>query len=168
MCSVGKLSERALEIALAEMAAGAREIGGNNRGPWVRKYLALCGLPEGNPWCAAFVSWCYVEAAKSLGMQRAFKPIAGAKRVYAAAKKAGGARDQAHDAEPGDIICWTRGGANAATGHVGMVHHIDDECVIHTIEGNKTSRVALFKHPLVEPGRIGIARVDDPALVAKP
>jgi len=56
--SVGRA---ALRIAVAEMNAGATELGGNNKGRWVRKYLN--GLaPEGESWCAGFVSWCYEQA----------------------------------------------------------------------------------------------------------
>ena len=33
------------------------EIGGNNKGPWVSKFLAWVGVTEPSPWCMAFV--CY-------------------------------------------------------------------------------------------------------------
>jgi hypothetical protein len=36
---------------------GTRESGGNNRGWRVAQYLKSVGLPEGNPWCAAYVHW---------------------------------------------------------------------------------------------------------------
>lgn len=35
-----------------------REVGGNNHGPWVKKFLASTGLGEGNPWCAAAINYC--------------------------------------------------------------------------------------------------------------
>lgn len=38
---------------------GVRETSGRNDGPMVREYLASTGLPEGHPWCAAIVHWCY-------------------------------------------------------------------------------------------------------------
>jgi hypothetical protein len=41
---------------------GVRELTGNNDGVQVEKYLAAVGLPKGNPWCAAFVKWCYLQA----------------------------------------------------------------------------------------------------------
>jgi len=31
---------------------------GSNSGPWVDVVLRFVGLPPGNPWCAAAVSWC--------------------------------------------------------------------------------------------------------------
>lgn len=36
---------------------GMRETGGNNRGFKVAMYLESVNLPEGNPWCAAYVHW---------------------------------------------------------------------------------------------------------------
>lgn len=39
----------ALAAAIGELNAGAGEVGGNNSGPWVKKYLTPAGLPEGNP-----------------------------------------------------------------------------------------------------------------------
>jgi len=51
------LGRAALATAIGELKAGAGEVGGNNSGPWVKKYLAPAGLEEGEPWCASFVSW---------------------------------------------------------------------------------------------------------------
>lgn len=47
--------ETTLQAAAREV--GVVEVGGNNFGPRVRQYLADVGLPEGQPWCAAFVSF---------------------------------------------------------------------------------------------------------------
>ncbi len=165
---MGRLAEKALEIGLAELAAGAGEQGGNNRGPWVKKYLALCGLPEGSPWWASFVSLCYRQAADALGVCRPVPPIPCARRLYRAAVKVGGVR-KPEEAQPGDIICWTRDGG-PANGHVGMVVSVDVAGgVIHTLEGNSTPRVERFGRPLNgDKRRIGIARVDDQPLLVKP
>lgn len=57
------IGRAALSAAIRELKAGAGEVGGNNRGPWVKKYLAPAGLPEGNPWCASFVTWCFLAAS---------------------------------------------------------------------------------------------------------
>jgi hypothetical protein len=40
------IGRAALAAAIGELRAGAREVGGNNRGPRVKKYLALAGLDE--------------------------------------------------------------------------------------------------------------------------
>jgi len=50
----------ALEVAIGELASGAGEVGGDNRGPFVRKYLN--GMAdEGSSWCAGFVSFCFSQ-----------------------------------------------------------------------------------------------------------
>lgn len=38
---------------------GVRELTGYNDGKQVETYLKYVGLPKGQPWCAAFVSWAY-------------------------------------------------------------------------------------------------------------
>jgi len=58
--SLPDVRRKAMEIALSQV--GVREVGGNNRGPDVEKYLASVGLGPGYAWCAAFVVWCYREA----------------------------------------------------------------------------------------------------------
>ena len=67
LCIVN-LSETALSIARSEIKKGAQEVGGNNRGPFVAKYLQPSGLRPPQPWCAAFVSWCLLSASKKLGL----------------------------------------------------------------------------------------------------
>jgi hypothetical protein len=62
------LRKEALRVALTQ--DGIIERGGPNRGPEVEKYLAVVGLKGGNPWCAAFVCWCYDRAMKNLKMRR--------------------------------------------------------------------------------------------------
>ena len=46
----------ALSTAIGELKANAGEIGGNNRGPFVKKYLNGM-VSEANSWCAGFVSY---------------------------------------------------------------------------------------------------------------
>jgi len=74
LCAVGSLQghrERVVSsreratirlINEAEKHVGIRESGGNNRGPWIKKYLAITGLKEGNPWCAAFQAYIHDHA----------------------------------------------------------------------------------------------------------
>jgi hypothetical protein len=38
----------------------------HNSGPMIDAYLRAVGLPPGNPWCAAFVFWCFEEASRHL------------------------------------------------------------------------------------------------------
>ena len=48
-------------IAVAESQLHVREATGNNDGPEIRMYLRSVGLPEGNPYCAAGMTWCHDE-----------------------------------------------------------------------------------------------------------
>ena len=55
------LPERALHVARAQLDLGVREVT-SNWGPAIRLYLAVVGLFTPAPWCAAFVTWCLLEA----------------------------------------------------------------------------------------------------------
>ena len=50
-----------LVIAISQI--GVREATGNNDGAQVEAFLKVINLPKGNPWCAAFVSWVFKQAA---------------------------------------------------------------------------------------------------------
>lgn len=52
--------EEVLALAEKERLEGGtdlKEPKGDNYGPQVKKYLSFVGLTEGNPWCAAWVTW---------------------------------------------------------------------------------------------------------------
>jgi len=62
--------------ALQHLRHHAREVGGQNRGPWVRLYLhgdqrpRQAGLPQGmGAWCAGFVSTMLAQATATLGTE---------------------------------------------------------------------------------------------------
>lgn len=134
----------ALQMAKAEMAAGAGEQGGDDRGPFCRKYLAATGLDEGNDWCAAFVSWCFKEGNPGA---MSYKPTAGARATLRAFQDKGWAYDAAFDRPPmpGDIIVWWRGSKTGWKGHIGIVSGYADG-IVYTIEGNRTSHVENFSY----------------------
>jgi lysozyme family protein/peptidoglycan hydrolase-like protein with peptidoglycan-binding domain len=56
-----------VSYATQHLKQHAREVGGQNRGPWVRVYT---DGKEGNPypWCAGFATFCLKQACDSLGM----------------------------------------------------------------------------------------------------
>ncbi len=56
------LKERANIIEIAQSQLHVREIGGNNRGKDVQKFLDYVHLPAGSKWCAAYVSWVFSKA----------------------------------------------------------------------------------------------------------
>jgi peptidoglycan hydrolase-like protein with peptidoglycan-binding domain len=141
-----EIGRAALRIAIDELKAGAGEVGGNNMGPWVKKYLAPTGLAEGNSWCAAFVSWCFLQAAGGNKANMPFSYSAGARNVFNQFKTKGWIIDNSLDIpKPGDIVVWWRVSLPSGYGHIGIVHHFADGFV-YTIEGNKASSVAGFSY----------------------
>ena len=62
----GDMARAMTAYAQAHLAVHPREIGGQNRGPWVRLYM------QGNegiafPWCAGFVTFLLEQASQTLG-----------------------------------------------------------------------------------------------------
>jgi hypothetical protein len=145
----GALARKALSHAIAELNRGAGERGGNNRGPDVRRYLAPAGLSEPNNWCAAFVSWCYLQACNGAQERMPFDYTAGARALLNQFRR----KAQAHlpgvdyAPMPGDVVVWWRVKADGWQGHAGLVHQVRDGR-LYTIEGNHSSRVAGFDYVL--------------------
>ncbi|MGA9365513.1 MAG: peptidoglycan-binding protein [Bacteroidota bacterium] len=143
----GAIGRTALSTAIGELKAGACEVGGNNCGLWVRKYLEPAGLPEGNSWCASFVSWCYLNGC---GGDRNAMPIQycpGARALLGEFEDKGWAHDpqSGYQPEPGDIVTWWRVELSSWQGHVGLVHQLKDG-MLYTIEGNRSPRVQGFSY----------------------
>ena len=67
------LPDAVMQIALRHLKEHPVEIGGQNRGPWVRAYMTG---NEGNPWpwCAGFVTFVMKQAAQIMGQST---PISG-------------------------------------------------------------------------------------------
>lgn len=97
-----------------------------NHGPWIKEYLAFCGLPEGNPWCAAFVAYHLAEGGydgpwpKSMASVRSWMALAVQERLFAQTPRRG------------DLFCWVNPDGK---GHIGFVTRVVGP-VIWTIEGN--------------------------------
>ena len=114
----------------------------------MKKYLQPTGLAEGNSWCAAFVSWCFLQAANGDTSKMPFKYTAGARNIYNQFKSNGmsiAATDNGFVPQPGDIVAWWRVSMPSGLGHIGIVHHFEDG-FIYTIEGNKAANVAGFSY----------------------
>jgi hypothetical protein len=75
--STDTLQTMLIKYAQQHLAQKPQEIGGDNRGPWVRLYLNAVNTAEGNPWCAAFASYCMQQASKSMGVSEPIKGSAG-------------------------------------------------------------------------------------------
>lgn len=132
----------ALAAAIVELKAGAGEVGGNNQGPFVRKYLH--GLAaEGNPWCAGFVSYCFSQIPGGMP----FPYSVGARVLLGEFRDKSWTRKptEGYEPKPGDIVVWWRESLSSGKGHVGLVHELRDG-FLYTIEGNKSPNVQGFSY----------------------
>lgn len=136
-----------IAVCEAEANKGVREVG-KNAGPDVEKYQKSVGLGKGNPWCAAFVSWCHMT---SKGLSKPAKWCSGsavslyqvASRSSTVVKVTPADADFQNKVKPGMV--WSRAqDATAAAaarkgawcqGHTGIVVKVDS-VGFHTIEGN--------------------------------
>lgn len=132
---------KALEIAISQIGTREKPLG-SNRGPQIDKYLKTTGLnPAGGsyPWCAAFVYWCYDQAAKALGRSNPLVKTAGVLAHWNQAGTKGikrisrtAAMNNPSLIKPGMIFIMQYG---ATTGHTGMVERVSGGKLV-TIEGN--------------------------------
>ncbi len=144
---LGTLENCLLVVARAQIGRG--ESRGNNRGPDLVEFRR--GMDDESPWCAAFVSYCYEEAALLLG-QPLPRPLVrrhGAKRLGDLIEAAG---QKLTVPEPGAVAVWHRGLAGSWMGHIGIVEEYDpDTDTMVAIEGNRGAFPAVvtrFKYPL--------------------
>ena len=129
------LAAAVIDVAVEEMRARAREIGGNNQGTFVRKYLRGGEAP----WCAGFASFCVSKAADRVGVQMPFGYSGSARGIRNQLAKLGFSFNVG-DEEPyaGDLVFWWRVAPNSWQGHVGIVTDYANG-VMWTIEGNRGS-----------------------------
>jgi len=122
----------ALDIARTQI--GIRETA-PNRGPEVERYQASVGLFPGQPWCVAFVYYCFDQASKRIELPnplvRTGSVIRHFDRAPEKAKLLPNAVEEG-DVKPGAIFCIDHGNDR---GHCGIVL-IVEENGLQTIEGN--------------------------------
>ena len=133
----GLLSDAVLACAERHLAANAREVGGQNRGPWVRLYMnGLDGRPFA--WCAGFATYCVHQAAASIGVAPPLPRVFGVPRLAKIARARNRlllkpATGQRASIAPGSLFV-VRGGKHGWS-HVGIVAGVQGD-VFTTIEGN--------------------------------
>lgn len=124
-------SLRSLALAKAVREIGVQEEGGNNKGVRVESYLRAVDRWPGVPWCAAFVSWCFEEAA---GFNLPFTS-AGVEVIYNHGKKNDWIVSRPFK---GDLVLFGEGFGD----HIGFVEKvlgIGPVLVLQTVEGNTSS-----------------------------
>jgi hypothetical protein len=160
------LAAATVVVALDEMMLGAREIGGNNLGPWVDKYRRFSSYAPGGPWCAWFASWCVATACSNLGEEMPITPgfrmrnWRGARALSRACVRAGGT--WLTEPEIGALAFWERGPRGGWQQHVGIVSIIEGPSTFKCIEGNvgvAPAPVKEFSHNVGEPKLIGFVRL---------
>lgn len=138
------LLKKVLDIAGSQV--GVREQPpGSNRGPEVDQYLKCVGLDPADgsyPWCAAFVYWCFAQAAQKLKTANPAIQCAGVLEMWTRAGSSGVTRVSAAEATarpslvvPGSVFVLSTGSGN---GHTGLVESVDG-ITLTTIEGNTNS-----------------------------
>jgi peptidoglycan hydrolase-like protein with peptidoglycan-binding domain len=115
-----------------------REIGGENRGPWVRLYV---DGREGTawPWCAGFVSFVLRQACASLLIPMPIPPTLSCDQLAIQARKKGlfrseqEIRSNRHELKPGSIFLVRKNESDWT--HAGIVVKCEKEHFV-SIEGN--------------------------------
>jgi hypothetical protein len=132
-----KLGDMMIAYAKQHLRAGACEVGGQNRGPWVRLYM---DGKEGAdwPWCAGFVSFILKQACDALNRPL---PFATSPSCYIMAMNAKDKKMYRHGSELGAMrgenltgaIFFVRSGNQWS--HTGIVIEAKYDA-FYTVEGN--------------------------------
>lgn len=135
------LEQSVVRVAQQHMAQRPTEIGGNNRGPWVRVYMdGLEGVEQ--KWCAGFVCTIIGQAARDLKVPTPFRRQVGVDALVADAKEARRfvGENQVPDAisrrsrlKPGDLFVVRQSRSDWT--HVGILLEPKDT-TFDTYEGN--------------------------------
>lgn len=136
----------ALQAAVLDVASSQigvmEEPPGSNRGPKVDEYLRSVKIDPAAgsfPWCAAFVYWCFQQAANKLAVANPAIRSGGVLDCWNKAGSSGVQRISSIEAQnepalvkPGMVFVLSAGAGN---GHTGLVERVDG-VVLTTIEGN--------------------------------
>lgn len=136
------LREKLVRAEVAAARLGIREVGGNNQGPEVKKFLAEVGLPQGYAWCDAFQSY---EEHAAAGHRL---PIESAS-VLATFNEAGKLGWLVSRPRRGDLVLYDFDGDGQANDHIGIVVRVlhlpstrgraHGSYILRTVEGNTSS-----------------------------
>lgn len=131
----------------AKTFEGVREVGGNNKGEFVRMFQkAVDGTASGEAWCSAMASYCI----KTWGnVMKSAIDIPGFKYSSALVLSESvcnfwfnnPASFRIEKPEVGSLILWRRwvDGKASWQGHIGIVVNLVSDDVVQTIEGNTSS-----------------------------
>ena len=138
-----RLIAKVLEVASGEIGV-MEDPPASNRGKRVEEYQRTVGIDPGEPWCVAFIYFCFGEAAKDLGRENPMRTAGcrtgGVLDLWNRAQRAKdvdvivseAALDDPSKVKPGTIFTISSGGGH---GHVGLVSNVIGNR-LETIEGN--------------------------------
>jgi hypothetical protein len=143
-----------------------KEVGGDNKGPDVEKYLKSVGLEAGQPWCMSFVYYVFEELVKKMGKNNPLPKTGGVmlhwKKGDPALKVLGkDAKTNPALVKPGQIFFLDTGGGH---GHAGIVISVDTkDKTFNAIEGNSNEEgsregkeVSINKRKIDDPRLLGL------------
>lgn len=155
--------ELAITIAKQHLAQRPVEAGGNNRGPWVRLYMA--GRDGADQlWCAGFVCFVVAQACRDLKIDPPFKRQVGVPALVEDARTSGRLVKEAElrtplerrsKIKPGYIFAVRDGGSFS---HTGFVLSLND-ATFDTVEGN-TGKEGGNDGPNAKQGNLAFAGKD--------
>ena len=119
------LTARVLEVAAGEV--GVKEVG-INRGERVELYQATVGIPPGSSWCAAFVFFCFEQAARDLGLVNPLPKTGGVHKMFRRSPEP----YRIFHPLPGAVYFHDSG---CGLGHAGIVESVAGDHIVG-IEGN--------------------------------
>lgn len=132
------LAQKAVAVAIAQIGVVENPLH-SNRGLEVDQYIRSVGLtPEGNnySWCAAFVYWCYNEAATDLNLYNPLVKTAGVLKHWQKATCTKVSLEEAKNnpslVQVGSIFIMDHG---RGLGHTGIVESVSGGNLV-TLEGN--------------------------------
>lgn len=135
------LEDAVIRVAQRHVAEKPMEVGGDNRGPWVRMYMQ--GKDGSDQlWCAGFVCLMIAQAARDLGANLPFRRQVGVDALVKDAKDASRFIEESDVPDPlarksklrPGLLFVVRQSANDWT-HVGIVLEVKDQ-TFNTLEGN--------------------------------
>ncbi len=131
------LGQMVVAYAAQHLKQSPREIGGQNRGPWVRLYMDGNEGPDW-PWCAGFASFILKQACQTLGVPLPIKTSVSCDVLAEQAKQKGVFLTEAKACnrkliEPGSLFLVSRTETDWV--HTGIVLKADADA-FNTIEGN--------------------------------
>lgn len=122
-------------LTLAHAHKDITEQGGDNRGQMVKRFLAITGLPEGNPWCAAFVAYCGFHGCWDIHREKSYWPLPKTASCYELgefARKKGILMDKP---EVSDVFL-VYFDSKKRFAHTGFILSVNPDGSCTTIEGN--------------------------------